>query len=125
MSGLYWHTFRAGFLPNPDEVAHPMYGGLIAGVKLVLMFIGIVILIGIVIACIRIGLRRQRLDRDKIEERKRKFLPDGQPAPPTARGVCRMCQRIYDEVYFFPSGAQLCPACYKTESEKSHPSVIL
>ena len=125
MSGLYWHTFRVGFLPDPDEVGHPMYQGLITGVKLVLTFLGIVVLVGIIIACIRIGIRRQRIARNQSQERKRKLLPDGQQAPPTARGVCQMCQRIYDEVYFFPSGAQLCPACYKTESEKSHPSVIL
>ena len=125
MSVLYWHTFRVGFLPDPDEVGHPMYRGLMEGIKFVLMFLGIVVLIGIIIACIRIGLRRQRQALAKIEERKRKFLPDGQPAPPISRGVCQMCQRTYDEVYFFPSGTQLCPACYKTESEKSHPSVIL
>jgi len=125
MSGLDWHTFRVGFLPDPDEVGHPMYRGLMEGIHFVLTLLGIVVLIGIVIACIRIGLRRQRLARDQTQEQKRKFLPDGQLAPPTARGVCQICQRTYDEVYFFPSGAQLCPACYKTESEKSHPSVIL
>ena len=82
MSGLYWHTFRVGFLPDPDEVGHPMYRGLMEGIHFVLMFLGIVVLIGIVIACIRIGIRRQRLALDKIEERKRKFLPDGAPHRP-------------------------------------------
>ena len=125
MSGLDWHTFRVGFLPDPDEVGHPLYWGLIIGLKVVLTFLGIVVLIGIIIACIRIGLRRQRQALANLEERKRKFLPDGQPAPPTSRSVCQMCQRTYDEVYFFPSGARMCLACYKTESEKSNPSVIL
>jgi len=91
MSGLDWHTFRVGFLPDPDEVGHPMYWGLIIGLKVVLTFLGIVVLIGIVIACIRISLRRQRQALANLEERKRKFLPDGQPAPPASRGVCQMC----------------------------------
>jgi hypothetical protein len=125
MCGIDWHSFRVGFLPDPDEVGHPMYGGLFTGVKLVLLFLGLVVLIGIVIACIRIGLQRQRLTLDKIEEQKRKFLPDGRPVPPAARGICQVCQNTYDRVYHFPSGTRLCPACYKTESEKSHPSVIL
>ena|GEM_PF-3523833 len=125
MSGLIWQTFRVGFLPDPEEVGHPMYRGLMDGIKYVLIFLGIVVLIGIIIAGIRIGVRRQRLALDKIEERKRKFLPDGQPAPPTSRGVCQRCQQTYEEIYHFPYGTRLCISCYKTESEKSNPSVIL
>ena len=118
-------AFARYMLAGPEQVSNQMKSGLINGIKFVLLVIGAAVLIGILIAFIRLAIRRQRLARDQIQEQKRKFLPDGQPAPPTARGVCQMCQHIYDEVYYFPSGTRLCPACYKTESEKSHPSVIL
>jgi hypothetical protein len=38
--------------------------------------------------------------------------PDGQPYPPTGRGLCDRCQRAFPNVYYLPSGQRLCHACY-------------
>jgi len=38
--------------------------------------------------------------------------PDGQPYPPSGRGLCDACQKSSDKVYYMPSGQRLCVKCY-------------
>jgi hypothetical protein len=122
----FWATMvDIGVQSGPEGVANRMRSGLHQGIRFVLILVGVVVLIGIIIALIRIVNQQRRIAEDQVREKKWKTLPDGQPAPPIGRGFCQMCQRSYDEVYFFPSGTRLCPPCYKIESEKSNPSTIL
>ena len=52
---------------------------------------------------------RKRAEREDFQ---RKHRPDGQPYPPSKRGLCDNCSRYHDTVYSLESGARLCPSCY-------------
>ena len=46
------------------------------------------------------------------EHMRERFRPDGQPYPPTGRGLCERCQKVYEKIYYPPGGRRLCPECY-------------
>jgi len=47
-----------------------------------------------------------------IRARREKIGPDGQPYPPTGRGICAACSRTFEKVFVLPSGQKLCRDCY-------------
>jgi hypothetical protein len=79
-----------------------------------LIFLSVVlILIFVAWTAAKAGLWQFRRRRFAQNENRRKIGPDGRPYPPVGRGVCQVCNRAHEEVYYLPSGERRCPACYE------------
>ncbi len=61
----------------------------------------------------RAWLWKSRQRRSVEELARRRLDPDGNPYPPTGRGVCEICNRAYDRVYYLPTGQRRCAGCYQ------------
>lgn len=55
-------------------------------------------------------MRKRHADRKVFQKTHR---ADGQLYPPMGAGVCEVCGRGSDHIYFPPSGERLCPSCYE------------
>ena len=85
--------------------------------SIVLLFFSIVlgfILLLLLIALIRMYFHSRATQASEQETRRKKFQPDGQPYPPTGRGMCDSCQKAFEKVYYLPTGKRLCHACYES-----------
>lgn len=51
--------------------------------------------------------------------RKDKFRPDGQPYPPSDRGICNTCGQAFEKVYFLEANQRACPQCYQQLEKES------
>ena len=81
------------------------------------LIIGAVLLLGVLLVLTLVGVTvlrawlwhrsQRRSQRDYT-----RTAPDGRPQLPTGRGLCDRCGRVYDAVYYLPSGARRCPTCY-------------
>ncbi len=89
------------------------------GIGLLFYAVAAAILLVLALVGIKIFIRRCRTARAAAQERKLKYQPDGRPYPPFARGLCDNCQDGFDRVYYLPSGARLCPDCYKALQEET------
>ncbi|MCP4708591.1 MAG: hypothetical protein GY869_08205 [Planctomycetes bacterium] len=96
----------------------------------VLIFLTIIIFSGaglfivtILYAYIRGTLRERAVVRDKELSEQAKYRSDGEMWPPTQRGLCESCERVFEKVYCLSSGERLCPECYEeydsVETERS------
>jgi len=79
-------------------------------------FMGIVF--STVLPFLIVGLARSIHFWDQVKKNHRlheqnKYRPDGQPYPPTRRGLCDNCGLACEKVYYLSSGARLCPDCYQ------------
>ena len=83
---------------------------LIIGAVLLLAFLLVFALFGI--TALRALLWRRRQRRAEREQEALGRDADGRPLPPAGRGLCDRCGRVYDLVYYCPSGARRCPRCY-------------
>lgn len=70
----------------------------------------------VVIAVIRARLWQASVKRAERKDWQLKHRPDGQPYPPSGRGICDSCQKQSEKVYYLESGPRVCPECY----EKMH-----
>ena len=84
------------------------------GLLVVLAVLAVVTIV--VIAVIRARIWRAGVKRAERQDWQRKHRPDGQPYPPSGRGICDSCQKQSEKVYFLESNSRLCPECY----EKMH-----
>lgn len=66
----------------------------------------------------KMGIWHLRRQRAEVRYRRQKLGGDGTPLPPTARGLCAGCQRVFDRVYHLPSGQRLCPECYGQSTDE-------
>jgi hypothetical protein len=84
----------------------------------VILLIALVMLVtAAIIAALTVrNMRRSQRQTATVqaEWQAERFDEDGQPLPPFARGLCDVCHKAFDKVYYLPSGRRLCPACYTT-----------
>ena len=74
--------------------------------------------IGLVIATllyayIRATLREKGERRDVEASERAKYRRDGRALPPSHRGLCEGCEKVFEKVYILPSGQRFCPGCYE------------
>lgn len=82
----------------------------------VFYFVGVVF--AVVLPFVILGMARatfwwHRTKKDQLLEKQQKFRPDGQPHPPTQRGLCDNCGLAFEKVYHLKSGVRLCTECYQ------------
>jgi hypothetical protein len=61
---------------------------------------------------IRIALWKWAKRQSDAEISREKTQADGQPYPPSSRGICQKCGRQFNKVYHLPTGERLCPTDY-------------
>ena len=83
------------------------------------LLIGILACLGVgsvLIFCFWTVLRTWLFAKDQRESetrfRKRKLDSSGKKLPPAAKGICGVCGKVSDTVYYFESGERLCEACF-------------
>jgi hypothetical protein len=76
------------------------------------------VLILIVWTAARAGFWELRRRRAAEQEQRRQRGPDGYAYPPAGRGLCDRCNQTHEMVYYLPSGARRCPACYAETLEE-------
>jgi len=74
-------------------------------------FTGVILLV-VIWTLVKLLLWRGEKQLAKIEKRKQKLAPNGEPRPPLGRGMCDSCSRTFDQVYYLQSGQRLCQTCY-------------
>jgi hypothetical protein len=86
---------------------------------LALLVCAAVLVLLLIAACTGFNLARWRQQKKQAatEEHRRRFRADGSPLPPTSRGICEVCQGVFEDVYVLPSGERRCRRCF----EKEHP----
>ncbi len=89
-----------------------LYAHLLIAVPIVVAVILVAILI--VVMAIKWQLWSARMRRARRAARAIKFRPDGQPYPPSGRGMCDICEQPHEKIYYLSDGQRLCPQCYAT-----------
>jgi len=84
---------------------------LLIGILFVVLVAGVVLVILWMVAK-QLRFRGAR-DRALREAQEARTGPDGRPYPTAGIGLCHVCKKAFDKVYFLPSGEQLCPQCYE------------
>lgn len=107
------HPIRDSAQVDPRTLGANLF--LLIGLLLIALVVLILLLGGWV--SIKAWLWQARRDRAQRQRQREKLRPDGQPYPPTGRGMCDRCARAFEKVYFLPTGRRLCPECYKIECE--------
>jgi len=80
----------------------------------ILFILGIVLVIGtILFAYVRATMRERRSKRDIEVSERAKYRSDERLLPPSQRGLCSGCEKVFDKVYCMPSGERLCQKCYE------------
>ena len=80
----------------------------------ILIFSGIGLVIGtLLFAYIRATLHENRVKREKEALERAKYRSDGRALPPSHRGLCEGCEKVFEKVYNLPSGQRFCPECYE------------
>jgi len=75
-----------------------------------LVFAGAVVIIALLTLGKWMG-HKARVRQEQTKAYREAHQPDGQPYPPSARGLCDNCQKPFEKVYYLQSGRRLCPDC--------------
>ena len=88
-----------------------MYARLLMALLFVVPAICLVVIAALIVVKWQLWrIRRRRAERQAREVR---FRPDGEPYPPSKRGMCDACAKAFEKVYYLPAGRRLCPDCYE------------
>lgn len=99
---------------DPRTLGENLY--LLIGLFVVLVLVVVLLLAGW--TSIKVWIWRSRKKRAERERQRLKYRADGQPYPPSGRGLCDRCEQSYEKIYFLPTGQRLCPTCYEDLYER-------
>jgi len=108
---------------HPAAVDLEKWARFVAGMNLKVVLYFLAVVLAVIALAVLFALARL-LIHGLATAAARKLASDGRPdgkgraRAPAGRGMCDVCQRTFDRVYYTPSGQRPCPGCYAAATSR-------
>ncbi len=128
--GGVWTARAAGTALNADALGQwdvlgwvdPQTFGLSVHLIIGAVVVGLLATVLVLAAWVllRVLTWRAEVRRAQKHAARARLRDNGQPYPPADRGLCDVCARAFEKVYYLPSGQRMCEDCYRQMVQQAH-----